>query len=122
MGKPSSTSVWVTMMQKKKRWPLMILLFLSVSTVGMILVRSAFDSCSISGNRCGRFVVEKQESSDVKIRSANPLGFMKSKLVLLVSHELSLSGNGSCSFFTSESRVELKFSSFRVMKLVCVWF
>ncbi|KAF8080448.1 hypothetical protein N665_0944s0013 [Sinapis alba] len=94
MGKQpsSSTSVWVTM-QKKKRWPLMILLVLSISTVGMILVRSAFDSCSVGGNRCGRFVVEKAESSDVKIRSAkNPLGFMKSKLVLLVSHELSLSG------------------------------
>ena len=118
MGKTSSTSVWITM-QKKKRWPLMILLFLSVSTVGMILVRSAFDSCSISGNRCGRFVVEKQDSSDVKIRSADPLGFMKSKLVLLVSHELSLSGYNARSFFTSESRVELKFSSFQV-KLVFV--
>ncbi|KAF3583947.1 hypothetical protein F2Q69_00027125 [Brassica cretica] len=117
MGKTSSTSVWVTM--QKKRWPLMILLFLSVSTVGMILVRSAFDSCSISGNRCGRFVVEKQDSSDVKIRSADPLGFMKSKLVLLVSHELSLSGYNSRSFFTSESWVELKFSSFQV-KLVFV--
>ncbi|KAJ0257411.1 UDP-Glycosyltransferase superfamily protein [Hirschfeldia incana] len=95
MRKPSSsTSVWVTTtMQKKKRWPLMILLVLSVSTVGMILVRSAFDSCSISGNRCGRFVVRK-EDDDAKIRSAaaNPLGFMESKLVLLVSHELSLSG------------------------------
>ncbi|ESQ34823.1 hypothetical protein EUTSA_v10007509mg [Eutrema salsugineum] len=93
MGKPS-TSVWVTM--QKKRWPLMILLVLSVSTVGMILVRSAFDSCSVSGKRCGRFVAEKEEVSDVKIRSGsglpNPLGFMKSKLVLLVSHELSLSG------------------------------
>lgn len=74
----------------------MILLVLSVSTVGMILVRSSLDSCSVSGNNCGRFVVEKEDSSNVKIRSVsgslNPLGFMKSKLVLLVSHELSLSG------------------------------
>ncbi|CAH8385532.1 unnamed protein product [Eruca vesicaria subsp. sativa] len=91
MGKPSSTSLWLTT-QKKKRWPLMILLVLSVSTVGMILVRSAFDSCSVNGNRCGRFVAEKEETSGIKIGSPNPLGFMKSKLVLLVSHELSLSG------------------------------
>lgn len=92
MGKPS-TSVWATL--QKKRWPLMILLVLSVSTLGMILVRSTFDSCSVSGKRCGR---EKEDNnSDVKIQSVsgslNPLGFMKSKLVLLVSHELSLSGD-----------------------------
>lgn len=97
MAKPS-TSLWVTTMQKK-RWPLMILLVLSVSSVGMILVRSTFDSCSVGGKACGRFVVEKEDSrsDDVKIRSDSgllnpPLGFMKSKLVLLVSHELSLSG------------------------------
>ncbi|KFK44088.1 hypothetical protein AALP_AA1G214600 [Arabis alpina] len=97
MVKPS-TSVWATM--QKKRWHLKILLVLSVSTVGMILVRSSFDSCSVSGKLCGRFVTEKEDSrsdDDVKIRSVSglmnpPLGFMKSKLVLLVSHELSLSG------------------------------
>lgn len=100
MGKPS-TSVWATL--QKKRWPLMILLVLSVSTVGMILVRSTFDSCTVSGKRCGQLVVEKEDSSDVKIQSVsgsmNPLSFMKSKLVLLVSHELSLSGDVSRSCF-----------------------
>lgn len=102
MGKPS-TSVWVTM--QKKRWPLMILLVLSVSTVGMILVRSSFDSCSVSGKLCSRFVVEKEDSRIDEIRSVSglinppPLGFMKSKLVLLVSHELSLSGDISRSYF-----------------------
>jgi hypothetical protein len=83
--------MWATL--QKKRWPLMILLVLSVSTVGMILVRSTFDSCSVSGKRCSR---EKEDNSDIKIQSVsgslNPLEFMKSKLVLLVSHELSLSG------------------------------
>lgn len=69
---------------QKKRWALMVLLFLSVSTVGVILVRSSFESCSVGG--C-QFV----DSSALKFQS-NPLAFMKSKLVLLVSHELSLSG------------------------------
>lgn len=64
---------------------MMVLLFLSVSTVGVMLVRSSFESC--------QFVEEKKNggSSATKFQS-NPLGFMKSKLVLLVSHELSLSG------------------------------
>lgn len=73
---------------QRKRWALMVLLFLSVSTVCMILVRSSFETCSISS----QFVEEKNgESSAAKFQS-NPLDFMKSKLVLLVSHELSLSG------------------------------
>jgi len=74
---------------QRKRWALMVLLFLSVSTVCMILVRSSFETCSISS----QFVEEKNgESSAAKFQS-NPLDFMKSKLVLLVSHELSLSGS-----------------------------
>ncbi|ESQ27590.1 hypothetical protein EUTSA_v10018489mg [Eutrema salsugineum] len=87
MGKPS-TSVCNTM--QRKRWALMILLVLSVSTIGVILVRSSFDFCSVGGKISSHQFVEE------KFRSApelpNPLGFMKSKLVLLVSHELSLSG------------------------------
>ncbi|KAL1207774.1 hypothetical protein V5N11_014550 [Cardamine amara subsp. amara] len=93
MVKPS-TSVWETM--QKKRWPMMILLILSVSTLGMILVNATFGSCITSGKVCGQIVVDKYEISDFKIPSVsgslNPLSFMKSKLVLLVSHELSLSG------------------------------
>ncbi|KAL1210137.1 hypothetical protein V5N11_029562 [Cardamine amara subsp. amara] len=84
----ASMSFWV--MIQRKRWPLMVLLFLSVSTIGVILVRSSFESCKFSG----QFVEEKNVysiSSSAKFRS-NPLDFMKSKLVLLVSHELSLSG------------------------------
>lgn len=84
MVKPS-TSVLVTM--QRKRWALMILLVLSVSTVVVILVRSSFDSCIVSGK------IRDHQFAEEKFRSApNPLGFMKSKLVLLVSHELSLSG------------------------------
>ncbi|XP_010539881.1 PREDICTED: uncharacterized protein LOC104813813 [Tarenaya hassleriana] len=94
MGK-HSPSVWITM--QKKRWPLMILLFLSVTTAGVILVRSTFDSCGAVGKTSSRFAAaEEGDSSGAKIRPVppplNPLGFMKSKLVLLVSHELSLSG------------------------------
>ncbi|CAA7042635.1 unnamed protein product [Microthlaspi erraticum] len=82
MGKPST--------MQKKRWALMILLVLSLSTVGVILVRSSFDSCRIGGKITGhQFAEEKFRSAPER---PNPLGFMKSKLVLLVSHELSLSG------------------------------
>lgn len=88
MGKPS-TSVWVKV--QRKRWALMILLVLSVSTVVLILVRSSFDSCSIVGGKISshQFVEEKFRSAP---EQPNPLDFTKSKLVLLVSHELSLSG------------------------------
>lgn len=89
----TSTSFWV--MMQRKRWPLTVLLFLSVSTIGVILVRSSFESCSVNGQ-----FVEKMngDSSGMKFQS-NPLGFMKSKLVLLVSHELSLSGTNLISYF-----------------------
>ncbi|OMO87518.1 Glycosyl transferase, family 1 [Corchorus capsularis] len=70
------------------------------------LIRSTFDSCSANvSNNVSHFIEEKQQeeeveegSTDIKFdRNAraptpNPLVFMKSKLVLLVSHELSLSG------------------------------
>lgn len=69
---------------------------LSVSTAVAFLIRSGFDSS------CDRRMFElpnyKRFQSPVKltpkvVKAVNPLSFMKSKLVLLVSHELSLSGN-----------------------------
>ncbi|WVZ20745.1 hypothetical protein V8G54_008067 [Vigna mungo] len=68
----------------KKRWPIILASFLSVSTVTVLLMRATnSDSCN-----------DKQIRSSVQVGSAasSSLNFMKSKLVLMVSHELSLSG------------------------------
>ncbi|PKI49642.1 hypothetical protein CRG98_029979, partial [Punica granatum] len=81
---------------QKKRWPLLLLLLFSLSTAFVFLLRSAFDSCStgaVSGSR--NFVGEETYQSNGVLYTPslkpNPLEFMRSKLVLLVSHELSLS-------------------------------
>ncbi|KAG5147331.1 hypothetical protein JHK82_014212 [Glycine max] len=76
----------------KKRWPIMLAAFLSVSTVTVLLMRSNnSDSCNTN-----HFTVaqDNQIRSPVQLTNAasSPLIFMKSKLVLMVSHELSLSG------------------------------
>ncbi|MBA0745759.1 hypothetical protein Gogos_008322 [Gossypium gossypioides] len=100
MGK--QPSAWITT-QQKKRWPLMILLLLSLATLMAFLIRSTFDSCSNGSiNNVGNFIREGQEEEkggthhqvnrNDEAPTPNPLDFMKSKLVLLVSHELSLSG------------------------------
>lgn len=71
----------------------MLAAFLSVSTVTVLLMRATnSDSCNTN-----RFTVaqDSQIRSSVQIGNAasSPLNFMKSKLVLMVSHELSLSGS-----------------------------
>lgn len=70
----------------------MLAAFLSVSTVTVLLMRSNnSDSCNTN-----HFTVaqDNQIRSPVQLTNAasSPLIFMKSKLVLMVSHELSLSG------------------------------
>lgn len=78
---------WVVFFQK--RWLLALLVMLSISTVIAFLIRAALDSC----DRSMEVVEERYRSPTLKAGvSPNPLSFMKSKLVLLVSHELSLSG------------------------------
>ncbi|PIA52803.1 hypothetical protein AQUCO_01000577v1 [Aquilegia coerulea] len=72
-----------------KRWLLILLVIFSISTA-IIIIRAAFDSCD-------RHYVEEGNNNRVPISSPignnlQSLDFMKSKLVLLVSHELSLSG------------------------------
>ncbi|EEF52629.1 uncharacterized protein LOC8275779 [Ricinus communis] len=94
------SSAWIT--KHKNRWPLMILAFFTLSTLIVFSIRSASDSCHSSSNitttattaNVDRFGEPKVDSKP-QIHSSvapNPLDFMKSKLVLLVSHELSLSG------------------------------
>lgn len=83
---------------QKKRWPLMILVLFSLSTAMVFFIRSAYDSCPVSSSSrssTGEHFVGRNgvDSSDIgQAKKPNPLDFMKSKLVLLVSHELSLSG------------------------------
>ncbi|XP_014502274.1 uncharacterized protein LOC106762741 [Vigna radiata var. radiata] len=76
----------------KKRWPIILAAFLSVSTVTVLLMRATnSDSCNVSSFNLAQ---DKQIRSSVQVGNAasSPLNFMKSKLVLMVSHELSLSG------------------------------
>ncbi|KAK3424849.1 hypothetical protein EUGRSUZ_F01601 [Eucalyptus grandis] len=96
MAKPSGA--WIAM--QKRRWPLLILLLLfSLSTALVLITRFATDSCNpsaaasavSSGSGGARFAGEKARGPPSGV-SPSPLEFMKSKLVLLVSHELSLSG------------------------------
>uniref|UniRef100_A0A2P2LUN1 Glycosyl transferase family 1 family protein n=2 Tax=Rhizophora mucronata TaxID=61149 RepID=A0A2P2LUN1_RHIMU len=78
----------------QKRWLLALLLMLSVSTVVAFFIKAAFDSC----DRHFEVVQRKPVPSAAAVVAApirkppSPLSFMKSKLVLLVSHELSLTG------------------------------
>uniref|UniRef100_A0A7C9FEB8 Uncharacterized protein n=1 Tax=Opuntia streptacantha TaxID=393608 RepID=A0A7C9FEB8_OPUST len=79
---------------KKKTWGLMILALFSVSTLIVILMRATIsDSCadSIRDYRKDSTQREIPGFSSSSRASSSPLYFMKSKLVLLVSHELSLS-------------------------------
>eukprot|EP00258_Populus_trichocarpa_P034626 XP_024450645.1 uncharacterized protein LOC7479719 isoform X2 [Populus trichocarpa] len=85
MGKQATA--WNTI--QKKRWTLMILaLFTLLTLTFFFFTRSAFNSC----NSTDHFQAQIQSASQTSSSGPNPLGFMKSKLVLLVSHELSLSG------------------------------
>ncbi|KAF8022782.1 hypothetical protein BT93_F0329 [Corymbia citriodora subsp. variegata] len=90
MAKPSGA--WIAM--QKRRWPLLILLLISLSTALVLITRFASDSCNpstVSSNSGGSRLAGETALGDAR-RSPSPLEFMKSKLVLLVSHELSLSG------------------------------
>lgn len=78
-------------MQKKKPWPLMILLLFALSTAMLFLIRSPANSCNISRITSKTTTTTTHFDSDEK-KAPNPLNFMRSKLVLLVSHELSVSG------------------------------
>ncbi|MED6118388.1 hypothetical protein PIB30_002094 [Stylosanthes scabra] len=92
------TQAWMAM--PKKRWPLMLVAFLSLSTAMVLFIRP--NSCvpcttttaAADNNNNNHFVdQDNQIRSSLQLANApSPLDFMKSKLVLMVSHELSLSG------------------------------
>lgn len=92
MGKHSAWAVAI----QKKRWPLMILALFSLSTAMVLFMRTAFHSCPTNTTSSSISSISKhfgeEKDTNTQIYAPNPLDFMKSKLVLMVSHELSLSG------------------------------
>ncbi|CAA0813341.1 UDP-Glycosyltransferase superfamily protein [Striga hermonthica] len=70
-----------------KRWSLVILLCIALSTAIAFFIGASFRACNSQD-----YSDSKSFNSPVHEKEDNPLSFMKSKLVLLVSHELSLSG------------------------------
>ncbi|CAI9110843.1 OLC1v1010932C1 [Oldenlandia corymbosa var. corymbosa] len=101
-GAPLSSSAAMGALFFRMRWMMAVALFLFLSFA--LIIRSSIDYPSSQPCRCppAAVPVEKKFISasppprrPVLTRapsSARPLSFMKSKLVLLVSHELSLSG------------------------------
>ncbi|CAI9755887.1 unnamed protein product [Fraxinus pennsylvanica] len=72
----------------RNKWPLIILLCITLSSAIAFFIRASFDgSCNSQ-----RFMDDTNQFHSKIAETENPLTFMKSKLVLLVSHELSLSG------------------------------
>ncbi|KAL9464549.1 hypothetical protein AB3S75_002204 [Citrus x aurantiifolia] len=88
MGKHSATGWWVPL---TKRWILALLIMLSISTAIAFFIRAALDPCDRHLEVSDEKRVQSQSLPRIATKSS-PLSFMKSKLVLLVSHELSLSG------------------------------
>lgn len=108
MAKHSAVAGWWFPLQK--RWLLALLIMLSISTVIAFLMRAAFDSCD------SQMVMAEKRVHSVPQISAKPnsLLFMKSKIVVLVSHELSLSGNFS---EITNNPILLTFLSFKFVVL-----
>ncbi|XP_022741069.1 uncharacterized protein LOC111292771 isoform X1 [Durio zibethinus] len=103
MAKHTSVAVGWGHHHIQKRWLLALLLMLSVSTVIAFFIRAAFDSCdrsvsgavssdNVIGSARNAIQLAEKRASMVPAAKPSPLSFMKSKIVLLVSHELSLSG------------------------------
>lgn len=72
----------------QKRWLLTLLIIFSISTAIVLVFKAAFDPCD---RRFEGTSNQLQPATRIG-NSLEPLEFMRSKLVLLVSHELSLSG------------------------------
>jgi hypothetical protein len=85
MAKPPSSAAAAAaggraLAHHRTRLLLLVAVAASASTAGFLLRGALSDPCDARGNSAAS-------------AAGSPLGFMSSKLVLLVSHELSLSGN-----------------------------
>ncbi|KAK4434553.1 hypothetical protein Salat_0618100 [Sesamum alatum] len=92
MAKHSTASL----ISVQKRWPLLILLCIALSTAIAFFVGASFYSCNshdfADNNNFNTPIHSFNSQGTAATKEENPLSFMKSKLVLMVSHELSLSG------------------------------
>ncbi|KAH6818473.1 UDP-Glycosyltransferase superfamily protein [Perilla frutescens var. frutescens] len=74
----------------QKRWSLMILLCIALSTAVAFFIGASFNSCNSVDNF--NAPIHSFQGGTAVAKEENSLNFMKSKFVLMVSHELSLSG------------------------------
>ncbi|KAL0432398.1 UNVERIFIED_CONTAM: hypothetical protein Slati_2574100 [Sesamum latifolium] len=92
MAKHSTTSS----ISVQKRWPLLILLCIALSTAIAFFIGASLNSCNshdyADNSNFNTPIHSFNSEGTAATREENPLSFMKSKLVLMVSHELSLSG------------------------------
>ena len=72
-------------------WPLMVLLLIILFTAIIFFIKAAYDSCNAHGYVQTESFNRLKPIPSLRFQES-PLAFMKFKLVLLVSHELSLSG------------------------------
>ncbi|KAL0391944.1 UNVERIFIED_CONTAM: hypothetical protein Sradi_2417200 [Sesamum radiatum] len=91
MAKHSMTSS----ISVQKRWPMLILLCIALSTAIAFFIGASFNSCNShdysDNNNFNTPIHSFNSEGTAATKEENPLSFMKSKLVLMVSHELSLS-------------------------------
>lgn len=93
----------------KNKWPLMLMVLFSLSTAMVVFLRDTSASCNTSTGSSTEHLGAEDNQRKAQIQStvqvanvaSSPLAFMKSKLVLMVSHELSLSGSVSNVFLPS---------------------
>lgn len=98
-----------SMPMSKKSWQLMLLAVVCLSTAMLVFLRITSDSFNTSPSDSAKHFGAEVKQRDSQIHSSfqrgNPapsaLEFMKFKLVLMVSHELSLSGIISMLFYNS---------------------
>lgn len=96
MAKPTAVG-WISL--QSKRLLLLLLVVFSVSTVVALFVRNINEACETRRDAAvsssyggGRVQLSPPPVVAAGEGLKSPLGFMRSKFVVLVSHELSLSG------------------------------
>ncbi|KAK4793091.1 hypothetical protein SAY86_023526 [Trapa natans] len=92
MARQHSSAAWPLL---QRRWLLAIIVMISLSTLIAFFFRSGIDPCDRTVDQLHQKLARVSSPTPpvVVVKAApSPLSFMKSKRVLLISHELSLSG------------------------------
>ncbi|KAL6011416.1 hypothetical protein ACLOJK_001864 [Asimina triloba] len=102
-----STVGWAPFQKKQQVVVFLFLLLFSISSVIALFFRAPSEpSCNCLPSMPASEAVRTTQRPGRGIH--NPLDFMKSRLVLLVSHELSLSGNSANLYLFSSGTRDLK--------------